>query len=107
MLDLLCLGKSSGQSHAKLRISHSRGIVSGEYPLAILDGPEAFFVNEHLDNGSNVLVILDRSEYQEGINNQVLQLKSNADDQLANYVKDIPDSFPPGVEFEAFVVDRY
>lgn len=106
MRDLLCIELNGEQAHAKLRMSHPRGNLSGNFPLVILDGPDAFYVHEHLDNASNLLVILDRSEYREGIHNSVLQLKSNAEDLPKDYFCDIPDNFPPGIEFAAYVIDR-
>jgi hypothetical protein len=104
--DLLCIGRNDMRVHAKIRISHPRGNLSGNFPLVILDGPDAFHIHEHLDNISNVLVILDRAEYQEGINDIVLQLKSIADNSIENYFDDIPDNFPPGIELAAYVIDR-
>ena len=106
MRDLLCIEINGKQAHAKLRMSHPRGNLSGNFPLVILDGPDAFYVHEHLDNASNLLVILDRSEYREGIHNDVLQLKSTAEDLPKNYFCDIPDNFPSGIEFAAYVIDR-
>lgn len=106
MRDLLCIELNGKQAHSKLRMSHPRGNLSGNFPLVILDGPDAFYIHEHLDNASNLLVILDRSEYREGIHNNVLQLKSNAEDFPKDYFHDIPDNFPSGIEFAAYVIDR-
>jgi hypothetical protein len=106
MYDILCSGRNKGQSHAKLRIDHPRGSLSGGFPLAILDGANAFFAHEHLARVSNMLVILDRSEYQEGIHNSVLELKSiSCDAEFGLCHGDLPDNFPPGVEVAGFLVD--
>jgi hypothetical protein len=104
--DLLCLGINGVPVHAKLRISYPKGELSGNFPLAILDGPDAFYIHEHLDHIPNVLVILDRAEYQEGINGTLLQLQNLADENMKNYFDDIPDKFPPGIELAAYAIDR-
>lgn len=107
MSDLLCLGRNSGHNHSKMRVDHPKGEVSGEFPLAILDGSAAFSVHEHMANVSNVLVILDRQEYQENIHGQVLQLRiianHNCNDNIQNTV---PKSFPPGIELASYLIDR-
>jgi hypothetical protein len=106
MYDILCSGRNKGKSHAKFRIDHPRGTLSGGFPLAILDGANAFFAHEHLARVSNMLVILDRSEYQEGIHNSVLELKSISCDAEPWYCQDdLPDNFPPGVEVVGYLVD--
>ena len=105
MRDLLCIGKNGEQVHAKLRMSHPRGNLSGKFPLVILDGPDAFHVHEHFDNTPNMLVILDRGEYQEGIHGSLLQIKSIADNSIGNYFDDIPDNFPPGIDIAAYVIN--
>lgn len=107
MVELLCLGKNRGQGHAKLRIDHPRGTLSSEFPLAILDGAAAFLVHEHLPGVSNMLVILNRSEYQEEIHGAVLQLRSIADhDDPSLFQNAIPDLFAPGIELAAYLIDR-
>ena len=107
MSDLLCLGRNKGQSHAKLRIDHPRGALAGNFPLAILDGAKAFMVHEHLAAVSNMLVILDRSEYQEGIHDAVLGLRSiSSDGQNADFKSAMPSKFTPGVELAAYWIDE-
>jgi hypothetical protein len=106
MYDILCSGRNKRQSHAKLRVDHHRGDLSGRFPLAILDGANGFYAHEHLARVSNMLVILDRSEYQEGIHNSVLELKSISCDAEFGFLQDdLPDNFPPGVEVAAYLVD--
>ena len=107
MLDLLCPGRNSRQNHTKLRIEHPRGTLAGSFPLAILDGARAFMTHERLASESNMLVILDRSEYQEGIHNTVLRVRSIANDVInADFQKAIPSKFPPGIELSAYVIDE-
>ena len=107
MSDLLCFGSNKLQSHAKLRIDHPKGVISGNFPIVILDGAKAFMVHEHLTAGSNMLVILDRSEYQEGIHDEVMQLRSiSSDCQNADLKSAMPSTLTPGVELAAYWVDE-
>lgn len=105
--DLLCLERNKIQSHAKLRIDHPKGAISGNFPIVILDGARAFMVHEHLTAGSNMLVILDRSEYQEGIHDEVMQLRSISSDYPNPDLKCImPSVLTPGVELAAYWIDE-
>lgn len=102
---VVCLERNKVQSHAKLRIEHPRGTLEGGFPLAILDGAKAFMVHEHLASVPNMLVILDRSEYQEEIHNKVLELRSISQDGNAHFQGSIPNSFAPGIELAAYLID--
>lgn len=105
--DLLCLERNNVQNHAKLRIVHPRGELSGSFPIVILDGAKAFMVHEHLTEVSNMLVILDRSEYQEGIHDKVLGLRSiSGDYKNADCMSDTPDKLTPGIELAAYWIDE-
>jgi hypothetical protein len=105
--DLLCLGRNKGQNHAKLRIDHPRGTLTGNFPLVILDGPQAFMVHEHLAEVTNMIVILDRSEYQEGIHDAVLALRSiSSDVQNTDFMDSMPGKFTPGIELAAYWVNE-
>ena len=104
---LLCSGRNNDQSHSKLRIDHPRGTLSGDFPVAILDGLNAFLVHEHLAMVPNLLVILDRSEYKQDAHDVLLSLRSISCDNLDNRLKEsIPDAFPAGVEVAAYLIDR-
>lgn len=103
--ELLCAARNHLPNHSKIRVSHPRGNISGSIPLVILDGPEAFYVHEHLDARANILVILDRSEYRPDINDVVLQLGSVSGSDAECMHIDVPDEFPPGVEMSAYIVD--
>lgn len=105
MPELLCLERNKVQSHAKLRIDHPRGAIDGVFPLAILDGAKAFLVHEHLASVSNMLVILDRSEYQEGIHDKALELRSISQDNNGYFQGSMPDRFAPGIELAAYLID--
>lgn len=105
--DLLCLERNKVQSHAKLRIDHPKGTLSGNFPVVILDGAKAFMVHEHLAAASNMLVILDRSEYQEGIHDAVLGLRSiSTDGHNADLKSAMPSKFALGVELAAYWIDE-
>jgi hypothetical protein len=105
MIDLLCLGKTSDENHAKLRISHPRNEELGKYfPLVILDGKDGFGARHHLSNQSNVMIILNRSEYQEDINNSVLQLQAISEEAPRMHKKNIDMIFPAGFECAAYIV---
>lgn len=105
--DLLCFERNNIQNHAKLRLDHPRGELLGDFPIVILDGAKAFMVHEHLTAGSNMLVILDRSEYQEGIHDEVIQLRSiSTDCQNADLKSAMPSTLAPGVELAAYWIDE-
>jgi hypothetical protein len=104
--DLLCIEINGKTTHAKLRVTHPRGKLSGNFPLAILDGPDAFLTHEYLHNIPNILVILDRNEYRESIHGSLLQLMSIAVNTNENYFEDLPDKFPHGIELAAYTIDR-
>lgn len=105
LMELLCAARNHSPNQSKVRVSHPRGSISGTFPLVILDGPEAFYVHEHLDATANILVILDRSEYRPDINNVVLQLGSVTGCDAECVHIGVPDEFPPGVEISAYIVD--
>lgn len=104
MLDLLCAARSNEATLAKLRISHPRGKLDGKYPLAILEGAESFHQAEHLIGTTNILTILDRSEFSEGINDRLLELGAIANDVQLDELGELPTHFPPGIELAAYVV---
>lgn len=107
MSDLLCLGRNRDQVHAKFRIIHPRGKIDGQFPLTILDGAEALSVHEHVGIDSNLLIFLDRSEYQEDVHSLVQQLRAVSFDYGTNeFPGDLPDRFPPGFEIAAFLVSK-
>ena len=104
--DLLCVGRNGGQSHAKLRMDHHRGALAGNFPLVILDGAKAFMVHEHLAAESNLLVILDRLEYQDGIHDAALELRSiSSDISDDDFESAMPNKLAPGVEVAAYLID--
>ncbi len=104
--NLLCLERNNIQNHAKLRIDHPRGELSGNFPIVILDGAKAFMAHEHVSSVSNMLVILDRSEYQEGIDDAVWGLRSiSIDDQNTDLQNSMPSMFTPGIELAAYWID--
>jgi len=105
--DLLCSARNRDQSHSKLRIEHPRGALAGDFPVAILDGPNAFLVHEHLAKIPNLLVILDRSEYQQDIHDVLLSLRSiSCDSHNDDLQESIPGTFPAGVEVAAYLIDH-
>ena len=54
-----------------------------------------------------MLVILDRSEYQEGIHDEVMQLRSiSSDCQNADFKSVMPSTLTPGVELAAYWIDE-
>ena len=103
--DILCLARNKDVSHAKLRFEHPRGSLDGVFPLAILDGPKAFEVHEHLCTVRNLLVILDRSEYQSSIHDTALQLIPISQDISPEFKRSIPERFAPGIELAAYLID--
>lgn len=105
MDELLSMQNITEPCHGKVRITHSRGDLSGEFPLVILDGPDAFNILSNTAIKSNILVILERSEYNENISNTVLQLKQTTSDITEQMFYDLSLSAPPGIEFISFVIN--
>lgn len=105
MSELLCMDRNNKQTHAKLRVDHPRGALEGGFPLAILDGARAFMAHEHLAVVPNMLVILDRSEYQEGMHDKALELRSISQDNSTYLQDSMPDRFAPGIELAAYLID--
>lgn len=104
--DMLCLGRNKELSHAKLRLEPPRGVLEGGFPLAILDGTSAFKVHEYLGSVPNLLVILNRSEYQDDIHDNVLKLRSISQDINFDFQSAMPDKLAPGIELAAYLIDR-
>lgn len=106
MSNLLCLGRNKDQGHAKLRVDHPRGDIEGNFPLAILDGGKAFMVHEHLSASCNILIILDRSEYQAEIHDIANTLRSITQNISVDLQGEIPEKFPLGIEIAAYLVEE-
>ncbi len=106
LLNILCFEKNNVDSHSKLRISHPKGELEGEFPLVILDGPEAFHRFIYSSNSSNLLIILERSEYLDDIHNTVLQLRSNGEECLELLDIGLPVIIPSGIELIAYSIER-
>jgi hypothetical protein len=104
LLDLLCLAPTDTGTLAKVRITHPRGSMNGNFPLAILDGPDAFRAHEHLGR-CNILAIVDRSEYGHEIHDHVLSLNSVARKGQPNGFGSRPEFLPVGIEIAAYLVD--
>lgn len=103
--DFLCLGRNKENVHSKMRFEHPKGILEGNFPLVILDGPTAFMAHEHIARESNLMVILDRSEYREDINNLAISLRSVSLRVDDNIKIGVPDKFAPGIELAAYLID--
>jgi len=104
--DLLCMARSGGSEHAKLRLTHPRGDISGAIPLAILDGKDPLEIHEHLKADCNLLVLLARHEYTDGIDDLFLQLKAASRETVEVDNASLPDRLPPGMDIRAYLVDR-
>lgn len=103
--ELLCMGRNKEQTHAKLRIDHPRGEINGHFPLAILDGVNAFEKHEHLGSVSNLLILLDRSEYRHDIQDIVLGLRNNSQNITSGLDLPMPEKFAHGIEISAYLID--
>ncbi len=105
LTDLLCIGRNRDKSHAKLRVDHPRGAIDGSFPLVILDGSRAFSMSEHFYKVRNMLIILDRLEYQTDIHDAAKTLRSLSSSSNSLIDSSIPDSFVPGIEIAAYLID--
>jgi hypothetical protein len=104
--ELLCTGRTHELAHAKLRVASPRGKLTGEYPLAILDGADAFHTHQHLTHIPNLVILLDRSEYGDEIHDTVLQLKQAGSCAAIEQLMPIPDAFPEGFELASYIISR-
>ena len=102
--EILCMQNITDSRHGKVRFTHSRGSLDGNFPLLILDGSDAFNILSQGGINSNVLILLERSEYHDSINNTVLQLKQSAKDVTESILDDLPNPVPAGIEFMSFSV---
>lgn len=102
---ILCMARNKGHDHAKLRLDHPKGSLDGNFPVAILDGSKAFEMHEHLASIPNLLIILDRSEYQERIHDTALLLGGISQDISPEFMQTIPEKFAPGIELSAYLID--
>ncbi len=104
MDEILCMQKIKEPRHGKIRITHSRGDLDGLFPLLILDGADAFNILSQGISHSNIIVLLERSEYHENIHNTLLQLKQTAEDITFQMFECLPEITPAGIEFISFAV---
>ncbi len=104
MQDMLCMQNNHLNFHGKSRVTHPRGELDGDFPLIILDGPEGFYIYTNKSSTSNLLVFLDRSEFNENIQNTVLQLKNFSVDFTEEMFTYLPAVVPAGIEFITFKV---
>lgn len=74
-------------------------------PVAILDGAEALRSWELISiSASNLVVLLDRSEYDPQAQDTLTQLASYRNDQLMPIPEGIPNSLPGGIEMTMFAI---
>ena len=106
MSDFLCMGRNNDREHAKLRLDHPKGTIEGIFPLVILDGVRAFMVREHLSAAGNMLIILDRAEYQVEVHEIVKSLKSFSQGYATNLSAVTLERFTPGVEIAAYLINE-
>ncbi len=102
--EILCMQHINEPRHGKVRFTHSRGSLDGKFPLLILDGSDAFNIISQNGISSNILILLERSEYHENIHNTVLQLKQSTKDITEDVLEYIPSPIPAGLEFISFSV---
>lgn len=105
MSDILCMGRNKNQAHAKLRVDHSKGCVDGVFPLAILDGSNALMTAEHLYSARNMLIILDRSEYQAEAHDIARASLGLSTIGSVEFQGCIPGLFVPGIEIAATLIE--
>lgn len=101
---LLLLGAASS-NNSKLLVSSPMRADEFESPVAILDGPRAFEMHSQLRGNPNLLIFLEKSEYNESIENSILMLKhASAKNQNLCQLPP-PAMFPLGFDVAAFISD--
>jgi len=98
---LLVTGAMSNFS--KLSVASPIRVDEIESPVVILDGPRAFAAHSNLRGSPNLVIFLDRSEYNESIQNDVLSLKYSSEKIPESCALNAPKSFPLGFDVTAFV----
>jgi len=79
-------------------------INSHEIPLAILDGPDALRSME-LVYSQNILILLDQTEYDEGVENLLAQPLSVRNDELLPFPEGVAETLPSSIEMTMFALD--
>lgn len=102
--ELLCAGRMESPGHAKLRITHPRAETTGKFPLAILDGREAFG-QVKLVNAENILILLERSEFTENESDFVMQLHAASTVLTKHEWAELPAKLPAGIEAGAWIIN--
>lgn len=77
LLDLLCVERNRDRRISKTKIEPAKGTISGDFPLVILDGVGPYLIQEHIDIVSNLLMILDRTEFDQGVFDDVADLAAS------------------------------
>jgi len=67
LIDLLCVERNRDYRQSKTKIEPVKGDITGKFPLVILDGITPYYIQEHINQASNLLLILDRSEFDQGV----------------------------------------
>lgn len=89
---------------AKLRLETTRRHVTDKFPTLILDGKEAF---NHVRAGvssRNILILLDRSEFNSEIRDMLLEWNNYSLEPANGMVESLPDLIPPEIELSALIL---
>jgi hypothetical protein len=103
--DLILSGRPQDTSQARILLQSPRvGLIqSAQLPVAILNGPKALIRWEEVKS-RNLLVLLDRTEFEEDSRQLLFLLSSARDDSMCPVPEGVPRKLPPGVELMLFAI---
>lgn len=105
LIDLLSVERNRDRKRSKTKLEPPKGDISGRFPLVILDGITPYYVQEHIDQRSNLLLILDRSEFDEGVLTDIKELSTAYRAYCPGPVIELLNSLPCGAELAIFELD--
>lgn len=105
LAELLCIERNRDRRASKTKVEPTKGAVSGAFPLVILDGIAPYYIQEHVDQKSNLLMILDRSEFDQGVFDDLADLSTAYPKAATKALVEVLNTFACGEELAIFELD--
>jgi hypothetical protein len=102
---LLLCGAPGAMDGDRTLLASPNTVIPGseQIPVAVLDGAEALRSLDLL-SCPNIVVLLEQSEYDEAVQDQLARLNSARDDDRLPQPADIPKKMPGGIELTMFAI---
>jgi hypothetical protein len=104
--ELLCTDRNRDSRVSKTKVEPSKGAIAGTFPLVILDGITPYYIQEHIDQKSNILIILSRSEFDQGVFEDVADLATAYPKATPKALVDVLNTFASCEELTIFELDN-